>query len=99
MVGPDGKKGTRRAPRTQRGSNDLQATPSDCGGYEVSLADARSDSRGDAQAKGDDATRGNSSPRTRRTLPQCGQRAGSAGSMPMAAAAGDASFANSNFRA
>jgi hypothetical protein len=60
--------------------------------YDVSAIDTAVESLGGAQTKGDDAMHGKNSPRTRRTLPHCGQRAGSAGSMPVEAPAGKANL-------
>src|SRR5262245_36840979 len=46
--------------------------------------------------KGHDGTRGNSSPRVRRTPPQCGQRADSAGAIALV---DNTTLGNSSFRA
>src|SRR5216683_3159302 len=87
-----GRNRARRAPRTWDGRKH-QGTPRIHGtAYDVSPADARCESLGGAQTKGDDAMRGKNSPRTRRTLPHSGQRAGSAGSMPVEAPAGNANL-------
>ena len=60
--------------------------------YDVSAIDAAVKSLGGTPTKGDAPDRGNNSPRARRTLPHCGQRAGSAGSMPVEAPAGNANL-------
>src|SRR5216684_173750 len=92
-----GRNRARRAPRTWDGRKH-QGTPRIQGtAYDVSPADARCQSVGGAQTKGDDALRAKNSPRTRRTLPHCGQRAGSAGSMPVESPAGNANLGSEVF--
>jgi hypothetical protein len=67
--------------------------------YDVSAIDATVESLGGAQTKGDAPMRGNNAPRASRTLPHCGQRTGSAGSMLLGAAEANANFGNSSLRA
>src|SRR5216684_345658 len=87
-----GRNRARHTPRTWDGRKH-QGTPRIHGtAYGVSPADARCESLGGAPTKGDDAMRGKNSPRTRHTPPHCGQRAGSAGSMPVEATAGNANL-------
>jgi hypothetical protein len=60
--------------------------------YDVSAIDAAVKYLGGTLTKGDAPDRGNNSARTRRSLPHGGQRAGSAGSMPVEAPAGNANL-------
>jgi hypothetical protein len=60
--------------------------------YDVSAIDAAVESLGRAPTKADAPDRGNNSPRARRTLLHRGQSAGSAGSMPVEASAGNANL-------
>jgi hypothetical protein len=67
--------------------------------YDVSGIDAAVESLGRAATKGDAPDRGNNSPRARRTLPQAGQRTGSAGLIPSDDDPVKAKRGNSNRRA
>jgi hypothetical protein len=79
------QRGRGAARRTCNGRQSFRA-------YDVSAIDAAVESLGGAPTKGDAPDHGNNSPRARRTLPHCGQRAGSAGSMPVEAPAGNANL-------
>ena len=89
---------TRRAPRTRGGLKVKQTTP-DERAYDVSPAKLGNGALRDAITKGHDSTRGSNSPRARRTLPHCGQRTGSVGSMVVDALPCNADFASNSFRA
>src|SRR5260370_39239822 len=75
----DGQNATRRAVRTRGGMRNEKTRPYELADYDLSRTGSDSAILGEAHAKGDDGTGGSNSARRRRTLPHCGQRAGSAG--------------------
>ena len=80
----DGQNATRRAVRTRGGMRNEKTRPYELADYDLSRTGSDSAILGEAHAKGDDGTGGSNSARRRRTLPHCGQRAGSAGAMAVA---------------
>ena len=67
--------------------------------YDVSPTSSADGVLRDAHTKGDNGTRGSCSPRTRRTLPHCGQRAGSAGAITLEPLPDNATLGSNNRRA
>ncbi len=88
---------TARTPDAGRLENfaiDTRTTP-----YDVSPTSSADGVLRDAHTKGFNGTRGSNSPRARRTLPHCGQRAGSAGSMTLDPLPDNATLGSNNRRA
>jgi hypothetical protein len=86
------QRGRGAARRTCNGRQSFRA-------YDVSAIDAAGESLVGTPTKGDVPDRVNNSPHARRTLPQAGQRAGSAGSIPSRDDPLRAKRGNSNRRA